>query len=51
MMIGLFVKISNLGRVSSAKGVIIDEKLDWQAHINHVETKIKQGSGLISLVI
>ena len=45
------ISISNneITRVSSAKylGVIIDEKLDWQAHIKHVETKIKQGSGLI----
>uniref|UniRef100_A0A7M5V438 Uncharacterized protein n=1 Tax=Clytia hemisphaerica TaxID=252671 RepID=A0A7M5V438_9CNID len=45
------ITISNnqVMRTSFAKylGVFIDEKLDWKAHIDHVKTKIKQGSGLI----
>ena len=40
---------TEVGMVSNAKylGVIIDDKLSWQPHLEHVLTKMKQGTGMI----
>ena len=39
-----------LKQESSTKylGIIIDENLNWKAHISHIENKIKRGIGVIS---
>lgn len=45
----IFLLGNEVKRVSSAKylGVMLDENLDWQPHVNYIVTKLKQGSGFI----